>query len=145
MHLSSPTHCSSDLIPGSHQGCNGRPSERESGARSARKGADRLLLRPRRPLRGLFCACLPGCPPMLSSARTPPCLLTLILVSALSVVSLTMFLPSLASIATAFGAAYGLVNLSIAGYSAMTAGLPRSDESRYGTEGVSTCKSPGAP
>src|SRR3546814_1396364 len=67
---------------------------------------------------GLFCACLPGCPPMLSSARTPPCLLTLILVSALSVVSLTMFLPSLASIATAFGADYGLVNLSIAGYAA---------------------------
>src|SRR3546814_3830683 len=67
--------------------------------------------------------CLPGCPPMLSSARTPPCLLTLILVSALSVVSLTMFLPSLASIATAFGADYGLVNLSIAGYAAMTAVL----------------------
>src|SRR3546814_20739769 len=60
---------------------------------------------------------------MLSSARTPPCLLTLILVSALSVVSLTMFLPSLASIATAFGADYGLVNLSIAGYAAMTAVL----------------------
>src|SRR3546814_19049672 len=34
-----------------------------------------------------------------------------------------MFLPSLASIATAFGADYGLVNLSIAGYAAMTAVL----------------------
>src|SRR3546814_14584259 len=34
-----------------------------------------------------------------------------------------MFLPSLASIATAFVADYGLVNLSIAGYAAMTAVL----------------------
>lgn len=60
---------------------------------------------------------------MLPSATTPPRLLTLILVSALSVVSLTMFLPSLTNIATAFGADYGLANLSIAGYAAMTAVL----------------------
>ncbi|WP_340115234.1 Bcr/CflA family efflux MFS transporter [Pelagibius sp. 7325] len=58
---------------------------------------------------------------MLRPAATPPHLATLILLSALAVLSLNMFLPSLAHIAGDFGADYGLVNLSIAGYAGMTA------------------------
>lgn len=57
------------------------------------------------------------------SAITPPRLFTLILLSGLSVVSLNMFLPSLSNIAEEFQADYALVNLSIAGYAAMTAVL----------------------
>ena len=53
---------------------------------------------------------------MLASATTPPRLFTLILLSGLSVVSLNMFLPSLANIAATFEADYALVSLSIAGY-----------------------------
>jgi Bcr/CflA subfamily drug resistance transporter len=60
---------------------------------------------------------------MLGAATTPPRLLTLILLSALAVVSLNMFLPSLSNIAAEFQADYALVNLSIAGYAAMTAVL----------------------
>jgi hypothetical protein len=60
---------------------------------------------------------------MLLAATTPPRLATLILVCALTVVSLNMFLPSLSNIAAEFGADYGLVNLSIAGYAATTAVL----------------------
>ena len=60
---------------------------------------------------------------MLLAATTPPRLATLILLSALAVASLNMFLPSLAHIAEDFEADYGLVNLSIAGYAAMTAVL----------------------
>ncbi len=54
---------------------------------------------------------------------TPPKFVTLILLSGLSVVSLNMFLPSLSNIAAEFEANYALVNLSIAGYAAMTAVL----------------------
>ncbi len=50
-----------------------------------------------------------------------PKLFTLILLSGLSVVSLNMYLPSLPGIASEFEASYALVNLSIAGYAAMTA------------------------
>ncbi len=53
----------------------------------------------------------------------PPRLVTLILLSGLSIVSLNMFLPSLSNIAAEFDAPYALVNLSIAGYAAMTAAL----------------------
>jgi Bcr/CflA subfamily drug resistance transporter len=60
---------------------------------------------------------------MLSAAGSPPRFFTLVLLSALSVLSLNMFLPSLSNIAAAFRADYGLVNLSIAGYAAMTAVL----------------------
>ncbi|MCP5365908.1 MAG: multidrug effflux MFS transporter [Hyphomicrobiales bacterium] len=60
---------------------------------------------------------------MLRPAATPPRLLTLILLSGLAVVSLNMFVPSLAHIAADFGADYSLVNLSIAGYAAVTAVL----------------------
>ena len=48
---------------------------------------------------------------------------TLVLLSGLSIVSLNMFLPSLPSIADEFQVDYALVNLSIAGYAAMTAVL----------------------
>lgn len=51
----------------------------------------------------------------------PPRLATLIILSGLSVISLNMFLPSLTNIAAEFETDYALVNLSIAGYAAMTA------------------------
>jgi Bcr/CflA subfamily drug resistance transporter len=60
---------------------------------------------------------------MLNSATTPPRLITLILLSGLSVVTLNMFVASLANIAAEFQADYALVNLSIAGYAGMTAVL----------------------
>lgn len=72
-------------------------------------------------------------------ATSPPRLTTLILLTAFSTLSLNMFLPSLASIAEDFAADYALVNLSIAGYLAVTAVLqlvigPLSD--RYGRRPV---------
>ncbi len=60
---------------------------------------------------------------MLYSAASPPRMVTLVLLTALSVLSLNMFLPSLSNIAEAFQADYALVNLSIAGYAGMTAVL----------------------
>jgi Bcr/CflA subfamily drug resistance transporter len=60
---------------------------------------------------------------MLYSATSPPRLSTLILLTALSVVSLNMFVASLSNIADEFQADYALVNLSIAGYAGMTAVL----------------------
>jgi len=60
---------------------------------------------------------------MFYAATTAPRLFTLVLLSGLSIASLNMFLPSLANIAAAFQADYALVNLSIAGYAAMTAAL----------------------
>ncbi len=60
---------------------------------------------------------------MLSAAASPPRMVTLVLLTALSVLSLNMFLPSLSNIAEAFRADYALVNLSIAGYAGMTAVL----------------------
>jgi len=76
---------------------------------------------------------------MFAAAATPPKLSTLILLSALSVGSLNMFVASLSNIATDFDADYSLVNLSIAGYAAMTAVLqlimgPMSD--RFGRRPV---------
>ena len=53
----------------------------------------------------------------------PPRFVTLILLSGLSLVSLNMFLPSLSNIAADFEASYAVVNLSIAGYAAMSAAL----------------------
>ena len=53
----------------------------------------------------------------------PPALTTLIALSGLSVVSLNMFLPSLANIAHEFQADYALVNLCIAVYAAVSAVL----------------------
>jgi len=72
---------------------------------------------------------------MFAPARTPPHLATLIVLTAVSVLSLNMFLPSLPGIAAEFDADYALVSLSISGYLAVTAILqivlgPLSD--RYG-------------
>ena len=50
-------------------------------------------------------------------------MVTLILISALSVVSLNMFVASLSNIADAFWTDYALVNLSIAGYAGTSAAL----------------------
>jgi DHA1 family bicyclomycin/chloramphenicol resistance-like MFS transporter len=58
---------------------------------------------------------------MFSSANTPPRLFTLILLTALSLLSLNMFLPSLSNMARQLHVDYALVNLSIAGYAGCTA------------------------
>lgn len=76
---------------------------------------------------------------MISAATSPPRLPTLVLLTALSVLSLNMFLPSLSNMAEEFQADYALVNLSIAGYAAGTAVLqlvmgPLSD--RFGRRSV---------
>lgn len=60
---------------------------------------------------------------MLRPAQTPPMLMTLVFGTALSVLSLNMFLPSLPGIAQEFGVDYGLANLAIAGYLTISAGL----------------------
>jgi len=60
---------------------------------------------------------------MPGKAADPPALMTLIVLSGLSVVSLNMFLPSLANIAHEFQADYALVNLCIAVYAAVSAVL----------------------
>lgn len=56
-------------------------------------------------------------------AQSPPSMITLIFATALSVLSLNMFLPSLAHMATDLRADYALVNLSVAGYLAVSAVL----------------------
>ena len=76
---------------------------------------------------------------MFRAASSPPRLSTLVLLTALSVLSLNMFLPSLSNIAEDFEADYALVSLSIAGYLGITAVLqlvmgPLSD--RYGRRPV---------
>ncbi|WP_299663391.1 multidrug effflux MFS transporter [uncultured Ruegeria sp.] len=73
------------------------------------------------------------------AAQTPPSLITLIFTTALSVLTLNMFLPSLAHMSEDFGVDYGLVNVSVAGYLAVSAVLqlivgPLSD--RYGRRPV---------
>lgn len=75
----------------------------------------------------------------MKAATSPPTLVTLVLLAALATISLNMFLPSLANIAADFQADYAVVNLSIAGYLAVTAVLqlvvgPLSD--RYGRRPV---------
>jgi Bcr/CflA subfamily drug resistance transporter len=76
------------------------------------------------------------------AADSSPRLLTLILLAALSTLSLNLFLPSLTNIARDFEADYALVSLSIAGYLAVTAVLqlvigPMSD--RFGRRPVLLC------
>ncbi len=61
----------------------------------------------------------PAAPDM--PARTPPRLLTLILLTGLSVLALNMFLPSMPKIAAEFEADYALVSLALGGYLAMSA------------------------
>ena len=60
---------------------------------------------------------------MFSSASTPPRFITLVFLTAISVLSLNMFLPSLSNIARDFEVEYWIVNLSIAGYLAISAVL----------------------
>lgn len=57
------------------------------------------------------------------AARTPPSLITLICATALAILSLNMFLPSLARMGEDFQVDYALINLSVAGYLAVSAGL----------------------
>jgi len=57
------------------------------------------------------------------AATSPPTMFTLVIVTGLSVLSLNMFLPSLANIASEFEADYSLVSLSVAGYLGITAVL----------------------
>ncbi|NVO54971.1 multidrug effflux MFS transporter [Rhodobacteraceae bacterium B1Z28] len=73
------------------------------------------------------------------AAHSPPSLVTLVFATALSVLSLNMFLPSLARMGEDFQVDYALVNLSVAGYLAVSAVLqlvmgPLSD--RYGRRPV---------
>jgi Bcr/CflA subfamily drug resistance transporter len=79
---------------------------------------------------------------MKPAAGSSPRLLTLILLAALSTLSLNLFLPSLTNIALDFEVEYALVSLSIAGYLAVTAVLqlvigPMSD--RFGRRPVLLC------
>src|SRR5210317_1505402 len=79
---------------------------------------------------------------MNAAARSSPRVLTLILLAALSTLSLNMFLPSLTNIAGDFDADYALASLSIAGYLAITAVMqlvigPMSD--RFGRRPVLLC------
>jgi DHA1 family bicyclomycin/chloramphenicol resistance-like MFS transporter len=79
---------------------------------------------------------------MKAIVESSPRLLTLILLAALSTLSLNLFLPSLTNIAQDFQADYALVSLSIAGYLAITAVLqlvigPMSD--RFGRRPVLLC------
>ncbi len=72
-------------------------------------------------------------------AQSPPTLITLIFATALSVLTLNMFLPSLAHMSEDFGVDYGLMNVSVAGYLCVSAFLqlivgPLSD--RYGRRPV---------
>jgi Bcr/CflA subfamily drug resistance transporter len=60
---------------------------------------------------------------MKAAADVSPRLLTLILLAALSTLSLNLFLPSLANIARDFQADYARVSLAIGGYLAITAAL----------------------
>ena len=60
---------------------------------------------------------------MLHSATSRPKMFTLVMLAALSVLSLNMFLPSLSNMARDFQTDYALVTLSIAGYLAITAVL----------------------
>ena len=57
------------------------------------------------------------------AAASPPSLITLVFATALSVLTLNMFLPSLARMAKDFQVDYALVNLSVAGYLAVSAVL----------------------
>ena len=56
-------------------------------------------------------------------SQNAPRVITLILLTAVSLLSLNMFLPSLAQMARDFGADYAVLNLSIAGYLAVSAVL----------------------
>ncbi|UWQ91202.1 multidrug effflux MFS transporter [Rhodobacteraceae bacterium M382] len=72
---------------------------------------------------------------MTSAFRSPPHLATLILMTALAVLSLNLFLPSLPEMALEFGVEYSVMNLAVSGFMLVSAVLqlvlgPLSD--RYG-------------
>jgi len=76
---------------------------------------------------------------MLGRASSPPRVATLVALTAISTLSLNMFLPSLVDMADDFGAPYAQISLSIAGYLAVTSVLqlvigPMSD--RFGRRPV---------
>jgi DHA1 family bicyclomycin/chloramphenicol resistance-like MFS transporter len=76
---------------------------------------------------------------MLAPAASPPRFATLVALTAVSTLSLNMFLPSLAQMAADFGVEYATMNIAVAGYLAITAVLqlilgPVSD--RYGRRPV---------
>ena len=58
-----------------------------------------------------------------SSSRTPPSRATLIVITAVSVLTLNLFLPSLPSMAADFNVSYGAMSIAIAGYLFLSAGL----------------------
>jgi len=60
---------------------------------------------------------------MLPAATSPPRLVTLVVLTALSVLSLNLFVPSLAAMAAEFEVDYAVMALAIAGYLGVTAGL----------------------
>ena len=60
---------------------------------------------------------------MKRAATSPPAFVTLVFITGLSILSLNMFLPSLANIAQDFQADYSIVSLSVAGYLGITAVL----------------------
>jgi MFS transporter, DHA1 family, multidrug resistance protein len=60
---------------------------------------------------------------MFTAAKTPPHMMTLVVLTGLSLVSLNMFLPSLARMAEDFQVDYSLMSLSVSAYLAMTAVL----------------------
>jgi Bcr/CflA subfamily drug resistance transporter len=79
---------------------------------------------------------------MLNACGSRPRVLTLILLAALSTLSLNMFLPSLSNIARDFNVDYAMASLSIAGYLAIVAVMnlvigPMSD--RFGRRPVLLC------
>ena len=55
--------------------------------------------------------------------RTPPHLSTLVLVSGMAALSLNIFLPSLPGMARHFGVEYGVMQLSVSAYLAVSAGF----------------------
>ena len=57
---------------------------------------------------------------MLPAAKTPPRMLTLVILTGLSIVSLNLIAPSLAHIAEDFQVDYAIATLAIAGYLAIT-------------------------
>jgi DHA1 family bicyclomycin/chloramphenicol resistance-like MFS transporter len=78
-------------------------------------------------------------PPRLFDRRTPPHMLTLVMIAGLGALAMNVFLPSLPGIAKYFDADYGVVQLAVSGYLAVTGALqlligPLSD--RYGRRPV---------
>ena len=55
------------------------------------------------------------------AAKTPPHLITLIILTSTSVLAMNMFLPSLTNMAAEFSVSYSVMNISLAGYLAITA------------------------